>query len=173
MSLVRTVISFSFFFCSVSCMDLSCMEQYNPRPFWKKLDEEQKTANRQLSKLSKKGELPETKEASTPTAKETQASKEGGSGVSEAGEKAFNTFCVTCHGSDGSGDTPVAAALNPKPRAFSDKSWQESVTDEHILKVITEGGASVGLSPLMAPWGGVLSDEQTKGLVQKIRSFKK
>ena len=63
----------------------------------------------------------------------------------------FKTRCFTCHGMEGKGDGPAAAALNPKPRMFSDKEWQKSVTDEHIEKIILAGGAAVGKSPLMPP----------------------
>lgn len=57
--------------------------------------------------------------------------------------------CVTCHGTTGKGDGAAAVALNPKPRAFGDADWQKSVTDEHIEKIILEGGMAVGKSVLM------------------------
>lgn len=73
-----------------------------------------------------------------------------GAGVGE--QKArdlFLSLCSTCHGSSGHGDGPGAAAINPKPRSFADVAWQDSVTDEHIQKVIVFGGAAVGKSPFM------------------------
>jgi mono/diheme cytochrome c family protein len=70
--------------------------------------------------------------------------------VAEA-DTIFKTRCFTCHGVEGKGDGPAAAALNPKPRAFGDKEWQKTVTDEHIEKIILLGGAAVGKSPLMPP----------------------
>ncbi len=70
--------------------------------------------------------------------------------VAEAAE-IFKTRCSTCHGLEGKGDGAAAAALNPKPRTFTDKEWQKSVTDEHIEKIIVGGGASVGKSALMPP----------------------
>ncbi|MCB9918366.1 MAG: hypothetical protein H6832_08180 [Planctomycetes bacterium] len=85
----------------------------------------------------------------------------------------FKTICVTCHGENGHGDGPGAAATDPKPRDFADVKWQESVTDEHIIKVITLGGAAVGKSPQMT------AQPQLKGktlvlraLVNRIRRFK-
>ncbi len=57
--------------------------------------------------------------------------------------------CVTCHGATGKGDGAAAAALNPKPRDLTLASWQASVTDEHIEKIIVGGGQAVGLSMLM------------------------
>ena len=86
----------------------------------------------------------------------------------------FSTRCAACHGVDGKGDGAAAAALNPKPRAYSDKAWQASVDDNHIAKVIVEGGAAVGKSPMMAP-NPDLKDKPdvVKALVAKIRSYNK
>ncbi len=61
----------------------------------------------------------------------------------------WQSRCSTCHGAAGKGDGAAAAALTPKPRDFSSASWQASVSDEHIEKIIAEGGQSVGLSMLM------------------------
>ena len=57
--------------------------------------------------------------------------------------------CSTCHGVTGKGDGAAAVALTPKPRDFTLADWQKSVTDEHIEKIIVEGGQAVNLSPLM------------------------
>ena len=57
--------------------------------------------------------------------------------------------CSTCHGPGGKGDGAAAAALTPKPRDFTNADWQKSVTDEHIEKVIVEGGQAAGLSMMM------------------------
>ncbi|MBI5852257.1 MAG: cytochrome c [Planctomycetes bacterium] len=69
----------------------------------------------------------------------------------KAAAKLYAEYCSTCHGSTGLGDGAAAAALVPKPRSFADPQWQRSVSDDHITKVILEGGAAVGLSPTMAP----------------------
>ncbi len=88
--------------------------------------------------------------------------------------KYFKMKCVVCHGTTGSGDGPGAAALDPKPRIYSDPVWQNSVTDEQIEKVIVGGGASVGKSAAMAPNPDLASKpEILKGLVKLIRGFKK
>lgn len=86
----------------------------------------------------------------------------------------FKTRCVVCHGDHGAGDGPGAAAIEPKPRAFADASWQASVTDEHIEKIILEGGRAVGKSPAMPP-NPDLNDKEAvvTELVAMIRAFKK
>ncbi len=84
----------------------------------------------------------------------------------------WDSLCVTCHGKTGQGDGPGAAALKPKPRSFSDGAWQASVTDEHLRKVIIEGGQAVKLSPLMPPNGDLRNKpEVLEQLVKKVRSF--
>lgn len=88
-------------------------------------------------------------------------------------KKNYNLYCGSCHGADGGASTPTAMALSPKPRDFKDKGWQKQVDDARIAKVIKEGGASVGLSPSMAPWGATLSDEDIQALVTIIRDFAK
>jgi len=86
---------------------------------------------------------------------------------------AFGTVCATCHGPTGAGNGPGAAALNPKPANFGDAAFWEGKTDESLVKVIREGGASVGKSALMPAWGGLYNEAQAKALVAYIRTFKK
>jgi mono/diheme cytochrome c family protein len=86
----------------------------------------------------------------------------------------FRTKCVVCHGDHGAGDGPGAAAIVPKPRAFADAEWQASATDEHIKKIILEGGPAVGKSPAMPPNPDLKGkDEVLSALVKLIRDFKK
>ena len=86
----------------------------------------------------------------------------------------FRTKCVVCHGDHGAGDGPGAAALVPKPRAFADAEWQAAVTDEHIKKIIVEGGPAVGKSPGMPPNPDLKGkDEVVLALVKLVRDFKK
>lgn len=62
----------------------------------------------------------------------------------EAAKMKFNTLCFTCHGASGAGDGPASIGLVPTPRNFQDAAWQQSVTDQHIEKIIVGGGAAVG-----------------------------
>lgn len=91
----------------------------------------------------------------------------------EKGKKAFEMYCVSCHGASGAGDGAAAAALNPKPRNFTDAAYMTGRTDEQLIKVVTEGGAANNLSPLMAAWGTTLKPDEIKGVVAYIRTFVK
>jgi hypothetical protein len=84
----------------------------------------------------------------------------------------FTTRCTPCHGPNGRGDGPASASLSPHPRNFTDKSWQSSVNDEHIQKIIQYGGAAVGKSPNMPANPDLQSKPQVVSeLAKKVRSF--
>ncbi|HJN77054.1 MAG TPA: cytochrome c [Myxococcota bacterium] len=87
------------------------------------------------------------------------------------GKAVYTQFCVTCHGPEGDGGGPAGAALDPKPANFTEASFWEGRDEAHLKKVVTEGGASVGVSPLMIAWGGVLSEEQITQVVAYVQSF--
>lgn len=89
-------------------------------------------------------------------------------------QRIFKTRCTVCHGEQGAGDGPGAAAIVPKPRAFADAIWQTSVTDEHLAKIIVEGGPAVGKSPGMPANPDLKGkDDVVSALVRLIRSFRK
>ena len=92
-------------------------------------------------------------------------------GDTAAGAAQYKIFCESCHGPGGNGDGPAAAALNPQPAKHNDGAYMNTLTNEHLTKVIAEGGAAVGKSPLMAPWGGVLNEQQVKDVVAYVRSL--
>jgi mono/diheme cytochrome c family protein len=91
----------------------------------------------------------------------------------EQGKKLYGQFCVTCHGESGKGDGAAAAALNPKPRDHTDKEYMSKLSDDDMLKVIKNGGASVGKSPLMPPWGASLKDDQIQDIIAYVRTLSK
>jgi len=84
----------------------------------------------------------------------------------------FKTRCAPCHGDHGKGDGPGAAALNPKPRNYTDATWQAKVKDEDIKKTILYGGAAVGKSPQMPANPDLDGKPELDGLVKVVRDFK-
>jgi mono/diheme cytochrome c family protein len=96
----------------------------------------------------------------------------GDSPPGDLGAATFRKLCVTCHGETGHGDGPGAAALDPKPRTFTDGKWQASVTDDHIKKTILYGGAAVGKSAAMPAQPQLRSKpEVLNALVAHVRKF--
>jgi len=97
------------------------------------------------------------------------SSKADEKGDAAKGKVIYENNCAACHGAEGKGDGVAAQALDPKPRNLSNVEFTSSVTNEHLYKVISEGGGAVGLSPLMAPWGGVLSEADIWDVIAFIR----
>jgi len=97
-----------------------------------------------------------------------------------AGKAVFvKTNCNSCHGMEGMGDGPVAAALDPKPRNYTvgdfkfDANKDGKVgTDADLTLVIKNGAAAYGGSAMMMP-NPTLTDADIALLVQYIRSLKK
>ncbi|MFQ5847246.1 MAG: c-type cytochrome [Candidatus Methylomirabilales bacterium] len=94
-------------------------------------------------------------------------------GDPKAGKKSFSTLCASCHGETGKGDGPAAATLPTKPKDLADAKHMNSLKDAYLFKVIKEGGASVGKSPLMPPWGSQLKDQDIWDVVAYIRTLAK
>lgn len=83
------------------------------------------------------------------------------------GRTLFATQCVTCHGPDGKGDGPAAAALKPPPRNFHEASgWINGRKKTGVFKTLKEGipGSS------MASYANLSSDDLW-GLVHWVLSF--
>ena len=65
----------------------------------------------------------------------------------------------------------MALSLDPKPAHHSDGGTMNALSNDHLFKVVKEGGPAVGKSPLMAPWGGTLSDAQIWDVVAFVRTL--
>ncbi len=91
-------------------------------------------------------------------------------GDATAGARIYGQFCATCHGAGGKGDGP-ASQIEPKPADHTDSAYMGALSDQHLYKVISQGGASVGKSALMTPWGGVLTDPQIRDLIAHLRAL--
>lgn len=112
---------------------------------------------------------------SNVAAREFIARAQGG-GVEEpegpfiASEK-FAQVCAVCHGTEGHGDGTASAALDPKPANFSDPAFWATRDVDHVVRVITGGGASVGRSALMPAFGSQFDEEQVRQLAEHVRSL--
>lgn len=89
--------------------------------------------------------------------------------VESQGKHLFLQYCATCHGDDGRGDGQNASNLTPPPPDLIASANARSAA--LLRKVITEGSASVGRSPLSPPWGRSLSAQEIDYLVAYCQSF--
>ena len=88
----------------------------------------------------------------------------------EAGKALYEQRCAPCHGPDGKANTPTAKALQPPPRDHTDGAYMNALSDEHLFRVIKEGGPAVGKSPIMPPQFD-LKDDQMQNLMVFIRTL--
>jgi mono/diheme cytochrome c family protein len=91
-----------------------------------------------------------------------------GDGSAKAGKAVFNKNCAVCHGETGKGDGVAAAGLNPRPANFLEAA-RSSTPREKQVRIVTNGGASEKLSPLMPAFGEMLSDQQIADVVSYVR----
>jgi mono/diheme cytochrome c family protein len=87
-------------------------------------------------------------------------------GEVDRGKTLFDTKCVICHGTDGKGDGPAAASLNPPPRNFQlPQFWQGNV-EQNISDTIRNG---LGSMPAFD-----LSDAEINAIINYMKhTFKK
>jgi mono/diheme cytochrome c family protein len=88
--------------------------------------------------------------------------------VESQGKHLFVHYCATCHGAEGKGDGQNASNLSPPPPDLTVSKDSRDAT--FIRKVIAEGSAAVGRSPLSPPWGRSLSRQQIDYLVAYCQS---
>jgi mono/diheme cytochrome c family protein len=88
----------------------------------------------------------------------------------ETGAKLYQARCSPCHGPDGKAATPTAQALTPKPRDHTDGAYMNQLSNEHLAKVIKNGGPSVGKSQIM-PAHPDLNDQQIEDVIAFVRAL--
>ena len=79
-------------------------------------------------------------------------------------QELYKKHCVLCHGEDGKGKTDLGEGLGA--RDFTEKKFQDSITDEKILEQIENG-----TKEKMFPFKDKLTAEEMKALVPVIRAF--
>jgi mono/diheme cytochrome c family protein len=85
------------------------------------------------------------------------------------GSIAFRTYCVLCHGAEGKGDGRAAKMYTPRPANLTVSPYNDTYKE----MIIRGGGASVGRSAYMPPWGDELTDEQIRDVVAFLRELRK
>lgn len=93
-------------------------------------------------------------------------------GNAAKGEAHYKLYCVSCHGEKGDGNGPAGAALNPRPTNFTDPAAVARLTPEYVYKMVKDGGAAQGKSPLMVAWSAALKDDQLRDVSAWVLQFK-
>jgi hypothetical protein len=84
------------------------------------------------------------------------------------GKQLFKINCSSCHGSDGKGDGPASANLNPKPRDFhSATGWVNGRKVSQMFKTVSEGIPASA----MVSFAGALPASDRIAIIDYIRTF--
>lgn len=81
------------------------------------------------------------------------------------GAAAYEKSCAMCHGGEGKGDGPAAAAMDPAPPDLTNADGTGKLTDEQLSEVIENGKGS------MPGFGAMLKPEEAKALAAYVRSL--
>ncbi len=85
-----------------------------------------------------------------------------------SGAAVYAERCSPCHGDNGAGDGPAAAALEPRPRNFRDPSFWNGRTPEQLRIVVRDGKPGT----MMSPFKDVLSAAEIDAVVEYVGSFR-
>ena len=83
------------------------------------------------------------------------------------GKALYEEKCMICHGQNGKGDGPAAAALSPPPKDFNrPEFWNQKDVDQVIINQVKKGK---GAMPAFS-----LSDDEIKAIISFMsKTFKK
>jgi mono/diheme cytochrome c family protein len=87
----------------------------------------------------------------------------------EQGRETYVANCAPCHGTEGRGDGPSAANLDPKPRDHTYATTMSQISDQQIADTVRFGGAISG-KPQM-PSSPHLKGAELDALVAYVRSL--
>lgn len=88
-----------------------------------------------------------------------------------AGKVIFETSCATCHGPEGQGDGPAAAALDPQPATLADGAMMETLSDGYLFWRVSKGGTMEPFNSAMPAWETGLTEEQRWQVISYVRSL--
>jgi mono/diheme cytochrome c family protein len=90
------------------------------------------------------------------------------------GRKLFFDYCASCHGSDASGDGPVASSLKKQPPDLRKLRLKGKYSSEQIRKAISgDMSLTVHGEKEMPVWGLILSKPDITNLVKYIESIQR
>ncbi|MEK7668037.1 MAG: cytochrome c, partial [Gemmatimonadota bacterium] len=83
------------------------------------------------------------------------------------GRDIYRARCAACHGPEGRGNGPAAAAMNPRPTDFAVAAQRNATTDSSVGEVIEHGRRS------MPAFGRMLTRVQMDSLIEYVKTLRR
>lgn len=84
----------------------------------------------------------------------------------------YSNYCARCHADSGNGDKEEMQGIEGVEMPnFTLPEYHERRDAAYIRKIIVNGGGVDDVSPLMPPWGDLLSEEEVDALVDYVQAF--
>jgi cytochrome c oxidase cbb3-type subunit 3 len=87
------------------------------------------------------------------------------------GKRLFYAYCVWCHADATPAGPSNRGNLTPAPALMNDGATLNDLSDEYMENMITLGGAAVGKSAMMPPWGHALSPDEIRAIMAFTRAI--
>jgi mono/diheme cytochrome c family protein len=84
------------------------------------------------------------------------------------GQEEFDSTCFPCHGREGKGDGPAAAAMGIKPIDHTDAERGAQITDGERFLILKHGIPETA----MQPFGAALSDDQVWRIIAYVETLR-
>jgi mono/diheme cytochrome c family protein len=87
------------------------------------------------------------------------------------GKRIFYEQCVWCHADATPAGPSNRSNLTPVPPLLNDGATLNAESEEHLQQIITQGGAAIGKSAMMPPYGRTLSAEDIRAVISFARAI--
>lgn len=87
------------------------------------------------------------------------------------GKRIFYQQCVWCHADATPAGPSNRSNLTPVPPLLNDGAVLNAENDENMRDIVTLGGAAMGKSPMMPPYGRMLSAEEIRSVIAFTRAI--
>jgi mono/diheme cytochrome c family protein len=87
------------------------------------------------------------------------------------GKRIFYQQCVWCHADATPAGPSNRSNLTPVPPLLNDGAALNAESDEYMRNIVTLGGAAMGKSAMMPPYGRMLSAEEIRSVIAFTRAI--
>ncbi|HME00851.1 MAG TPA: c-type cytochrome [Terriglobia bacterium] len=87
------------------------------------------------------------------------------------GKRLFYADCVWCHADATPAGPSNRSNVTPAPSLMNDGDKLNGLSDEYMENMIALGGAAMGKSAMMPPWGRTLSQEEIRAIIAFARAI--